>query len=123
MPTETLTKNGPVTLGAAAAERDDELREWARKHVERANKLKRDAAAFVFGMLVLTAIWAIVQLQDNGAFARFSDGDNPGDWEPWIFYVALVWGFLLGIDALKTWFDRPTTEADVDRTIERLRSR
>jgi len=121
VPTETLTKNGRLTDASIAS--DGELREWARKHVERVNKLKRDAAAFALGMLVLTGIWALIQWQDNGAFERFADGNNPGDWEPWIFYVALVWGFLLGIDALKTWFDRPTTEADIDRTIDRLRSR
>ena len=74
-------------------------------------------------MLVLTPIWALVQWQDNGAFERFSTHSNPGDWEPWIFYVALIWGLLVAIDAVKVHFDRPTTEAEIDRAIERLTSR
>jgi hypothetical protein len=102
---------------------DDELRAWARKHVERVHRLKRDIAVFVLGMVVLTSIWVLVEWQDNGAFERFSGGNNPGDWEPWILYVALIWGFFLALDVLKTYFDRPTTEAEVEAQIERLRPR
>ena len=120
MPAEMLTRNGQMTPPSAV---DDEIRVWARAHVERVHKLRRDVAVYVIGMLALTGIWAVIQWQDNGAFARFADGDNPGDWEPWIFIVALIWGFFLAIEAMKTIFDRPTTETDVDRAIERLRSR
>ena len=125
MPAEMLTnleraasQTGPVTSG-----QEDELRVWARKHVERVHRLKRDVAVFVLGMFALTVVWALVEWQDNGAFERFGGGDNPGDWEPWILYVALIWGFFLALDALKTYFDRPTTEVEIDRQIERLRSR
>jgi hypothetical protein len=102
---------------------DAELREWARRHVERVRKLKRDVAVFLLGMTALTGLWAVIEWQENGGFERFSNQGNPGDWEPWIVYVALVWGFLLGLDALKTFFDPPATEADVERELERLRSR
>jgi hypothetical protein len=118
MPTEMLTTNGSA---APPVDPDDELRAWARKHVERVHRLKRDAAVYLLGMLVLTGVWAAIQWQDNGAFERFADGDNPGDWEPWIFIVALVWGFFLVVEATKTYFDRPASEAEVDRAIERLR--
>jgi hypothetical protein len=33
-----------------------------------------------------------------------------------------VWGFFVVLDALKVFFDRPTTEAEVDRTVDRIRS-
>jgi hypothetical protein len=128
VPTDTLTKSEPTVPETTPAETpptetvsEVELREWARHHVERVRKFKRDVAAFLLGMTALTALWAVVEWQENGGFERFSNGGNPGDWEPWIVYVALVWGFLLGIDALKTFFDRPTTEADVDRELDRLR--
>lgn len=125
MPTEMLTENGRTASEPAPASRtdDDELRVWARKHVERVRRLKRDVAIYVLGMAALTGVWALVEWNDNGAFERFSTGNNPGDWEPWILFVALIWGFFLALDALKTYFDRPTTETDVDRQIERLRSR
>ena len=125
MPTETLTRNERTVSEpfAVTGAQDDELRAWARKHVERVRRLKRDFAVFVLGMASLTAIWALVEWQDNGAFERFSGGNNPGDWEPWILYVALIWGFFFALDAVKTYFDRPTTESDIERQIERLRSR
>jgi hypothetical protein len=124
MPTELLTEREPTTpettFGPRAA--DGELREWARTHVERVRKLKRDIAIFVVGMATLTGIWAIVEWQSSGALERLSDNGNPGDWDPWILYVALVWGFLLALDALRVYFDRPTTESEIDRTVERLRT-
>ena len=85
--------------------------------------MKRDVAAYVLGMVAVTAVWTLVEWNDNGAFERFSGGNNPGDWEPWLLYVALIWGFFVALDALKVYFDRPTTEAEIGRQIERMRSR
>ena len=74
-------------------------------------------------MAMLAPIWALVEWQDNGGFERFAFGDtSTGSWEPWILYVAIVWGFVVAIDAVKTYFDRPTTEARIERELERLRS-
>jgi hypothetical protein len=125
VPTEMLTKDersvsqpDPPTSDA-----ETELREWARKHVERVHRLKLHVATFVVGMLVLTPIWALTQWQTSGGFERWStDHSQPGDWEPWILYVALVWGLVVGIVALRTYFDRPTTEGEIDREVRRLRS-
>ncbi len=110
---------GPIAAGRADAAAY--LRDKIRPFVLR--RLKCDVAIYVLGMAALTGVWALVEWNDNGAFERFSTGNNPGDWEPWILFVALIWGFFLALDALKTYFDRPTTETDVDRQIERLRSR
>jgi hypothetical protein len=125
MSAEMLTTNERTASQPAPAtsQPDDELRVWARKHVERVHRLKRDVAVFVLGMVVLTSVWVLVEWQDNGAFERFSGGNNPGDWEPWVLYVALIWGFFLALDVVKTYFDRPTTEAEIEAQIERLRSR
>ena len=114
MPTEMLSEREPgtPTPTRTTATPDGELREWARK---------RDVAIFLLGMATLTGIWALVEWQDNGPFERLSDNGNPGDWEPWILYVALVWGFFLVLDVLKVYFDRPTTEAEIDRAVERIR--
>jgi hypothetical protein len=126
VPAEMLTKNertASQTAPATSLQEEDEFRAWARKHVERVRRLKRDVAVFVLAMAALTGVWALVEWNDNGAFERFSGGNNPGDWEPWILYVALIWGFFVALDALKVHFDRPTTEAEIDREIERIRSR
>ena len=125
MPAEMLTRNGRTAPEPSdtPSVTDDELRVWARKHVERVRRLKRDVAVYVLGMVTLTTVWALVEWQDNGALERWSSNGNPGDWEPWILYVALVWGLVVAIMALRAYFDRPTTEADVDRELERLRAR
>jgi hypothetical protein len=124
VPTDMLTKHEPATPAPTASTptADDELRAWARKHVERAHKLRRDVAIYLLGMATLTGVWALVEWQASGGFERLSDNGNPGDWEPWILYVALVWGFFVVLDALKVYFDRPTTETEIERTMERLRS-
>ena len=124
MPAEFLTKNERTVSQPLppSTEPDDELREWARKHVERVRRLKLHVAAFVLGMVVLTPVWALVEWQDNGGFERWSDNGYPGDWEPWILYVALVWGLVVAIAALKAYFDRPTTEAEIAREVKRLKS-
>ena len=126
MPAEILTENGRSTAPPVPTSTDaDPLRDWARKHVERVRRLKLHVAEFVLGMIVLTPIWALVEWNDNGGFKRFdfSDDGTPGDWEPWILYVALIWGLFVGLDAIRTYFDRPTTELEVDREVERLTSR
>lgn len=125
MPSELLTKDErrtelpPLT---PAAREDEELREWAHKHIERVRQLKLHAAAFVVGMLVLTPVWALTQWQDNGSFKHFdfSPDGTPGDWEPWILYVALIWGGIVALMAVKAYFDRPTTHEEIDREISRL---
>jgi 2TM domain len=124
VPSELLTKNernGLPTLPTSTAP-DDDLRKWARQHVERVRKLKQHGAYFVLGMVVLTPVWALVEWQDNGGFKRWSDNSNPGDWEPWILYIALGWGLFVAIKALQVYFDRPTTEAEIDREVSRRKS-
>jgi hypothetical protein len=124
MPAETLTKNGrnAPQLTRATTVPAEEYQTWARKHVERVQRLKLHVATFVLGMIVLTPLWALVEWQSNGAFERWSDNSNPGDWEPWILYVAFIWGGILALNALRLHFDRPVTDAEVDREVERLTS-
>jgi 2TM domain len=100
----------------------DELREWARKHIRRVRGAKAHIVAFVLGMIVLIPLWIIVEWLSVGGFERFSDGDQPGEWEPWILYVAIPWGLCVAFIALSAYLDRPTTEADIDREVRRLAS-
>ena len=58
MPTEMLAKNEPNASPSVSP--DDELRDWARKHVQRVHRLKLHVAAYVFGMIVLTPAWAAI---------------------------------------------------------------
>jgi hypothetical protein len=55
---------------------------------ERRGRLKFHVAAWVFGMLVVTPLWALIEWQDNGGLERWSADSQPGSWDPWILYVA-----------------------------------
>lgn len=124
MPAEMLTKNERKAPPAPTSSVSDEaLRKWAREHVDRIRRVRFHVAAFLLGMVVLTPLWLLIEWQDNGSFERWSSNGNPGDWEPWILYVALVWGGVVTVMALRAYFDRPTTEAEVDREVERLVTR
>ncbi|MGE5691785.1 MAG: 2TM domain-containing protein [Pseudomonadota bacterium] len=125
MPTDVLTKDErPATPSApTSTASDDALRDWARTHVERVRRLKAHVGAFLAAMVVLTPIWALVEWQSAGGFERWSDGDQAGDWEPWILYIAVPWGLYLVFAALKLHFDRPVTEEAIDREVRRLTAR
>ena len=127
MPTETITTNervAPEALPAIAQARDDELlRKLALKHLEQVRKPKLYAAAYALGLLVLTPVWIVVEyMSADGWPQRLSDQGNPGDWDPWILWVALVGGFVVGVAALKAYFGQPVTEVDVEREIERIKA-
>ena len=117
MPAETLAESQ-----SGASPPEDEVREWARKHIKRVRSAKAHVVAFVLGMIVLVPLWIVVEWQSAGGFECFSDGDQPGDWEPWILYIAIPWGLCVAFIAASAYFDRPTTEADIDRELGRLAS-
>lgn len=127
VPTETLTKNGPLveeSLGTSTAEDEAALRRMAVRHIARVRKLKLHATAFVLGMTILVPAWIVTEyVNADGWPKRFSDNANPGDWNPWIAWVVLIWGFVVAVLALKAYFGRPTTEAEIERELERLRFR
>jgi hypothetical protein len=103
---------------------DEELRSLALKQIERHRRLELRASAYVLGMLVLTPVWVVSEyVRADGWPQRLSHGGNPGDWSPWIIWVALAWGFYVAMTALAIHFRRPTTEAEMERELVRLRRR
>jgi hypothetical protein len=107
VPTETLRKRDHRVPPAMPAE-EDELRTAARAYVKRVRRLKINAALWALGTVVVTTIWAIHEWQANGAFERFGTGGNPGDWSPTLWALAVaVSGLLVGIEALRVYFERP----------------
>ena len=98
-----------------------DARALAVREVERRRTLKLRAAAFLLGMLVLVPAWAVIEYLDSGGWAeRLSNNGNPGDWNPWMVWVVLGWGFYVGATALAIHFRRPTTEVEIERQLERL---
>lgn len=104
---------------------DDDLRALARDRIERVRSFKLHAAIFAVALPVLTVVWTLTEyLEDNTWPSRLAaDDGDPGNWDPWIIWVFLVWGTILAVHALRTYFHRPATEAEIEREIERLRAR
>ena len=67
------------------------VRPTADPAVLRIERLKFHVAAWLFGMVVLTPLWALLEWQDNGGFERWSENSQPGDWDPWILAVGGIW--------------------------------
>jgi hypothetical protein len=121
-----LTKNEHRTtqaLPATAVPTDeDEFRAGARRQLKRVHRLRLNAVAWVLGTILLTTLWVINVWKASGAFERFSNEGNPGDWSPTLWALGVgIWGLIVGIMALQVYFRRPTTEAEVDREVERLK--
>jgi hypothetical protein len=130
VPTETLTKNERVLSEQLShispASKDEELRTSAIRQLEHIRRFKLYLTAYVLLLLVLTPIWMVTQYEEaDGWLEHLSTRSRyPGDWDPWIIWVALIGGAIVAFAGLRAYyFDRPPTEADIDREVERIKSR
>ena len=93
----------PVADGSASSWTASE-REWARKRLEKKNKLRGDVGAYVVINAVLIGIWALT------GFGYF--------WPGWVLGI---WGVLLLLDIWGLYFRRPITAEDIDRELQAQR--
>ena len=121
---ETATRTNGAKAEPVVPAPDDDLRALAREQLERVRSFKLHAAIFAVAMPVLTVVWVLTEyFEDNTWPSRFTPDDGaPGNWDPWIVWVFLVWGTILAFDALRTYFRRPPTTDEVAREVERLRA-
>jgi H+/Cl- antiporter ClcA len=125
VPTETLTKKDDEarapSLPATVRTEQSELRAAARDYAKRVRRFKLNLVAWVLGAILLTALWVFTEWNANGAFERFAHEGNAGDWNPTLWALAVgVWGLVVGIMALRVYFERPVTAAEVDCAVEQL---
>ena len=123
MATEMLTNHRAAPSTPSPA--DDPLREIAVKHLERVRKFKLYLTAYILSMVVLTPVWIVTQYESSPGWPEHlsSRSRYPGDWDPWLIWVALVGGFVVALAGYRAYIDRPTTDSDIDREVERLRAR
>jgi 2TM domain len=140
MPLETLTKNERVAServpGIVEPDREDTLRLLALERIYRLRRFKLHLVAFAIGIPILGGVWVLTEYYEEHTWpSRFASApDVAGTWETWFFWVAGIWLIILAIHALRTYFGppvgpigryirRPVTRAEVDRELERLKSR
>ncbi len=128
MPTETRTTNGrvvPEALPEIVRNRDDEaLRKLALRHLERVRKFKLSLAIYALCLLVLTPVWIVTQYEQADGWPEHLSTRSryAGDWDPWIIWVALIGAFVVAIFAFRAYFERASTEGEIEHEIERLKS-
>ena len=127
MPIEQTDRERAAPEGDRAAVDDERaVRELATRQVERVHALKLHAVAFLVGTVALGIVWMLTEyFQDNTWPSRFADADDGrvDTWNPWFFYAVGVWLIVLAVHAFKTFGHRPPSEAEIQREIDRIRSR
>lgn len=115
-------KGEEVAMATRDENAAEELREWARGRVQLRRRLRQRTAGFVLGMLLLAPVWAVGEYLSSGGWPQhLSSNDNPGDWSPWIIWVALAWGFYVALTALALhWKQPPVDDAEIDLELARL---
>jgi hypothetical protein len=128
MPVETPT-NERVTLEtvqeAAPASEDEALRQLALRHLEHVRKLKLYVFVYVLSLVVLTPVWIVTQYETSPGWLQHlsSRSRYPGDWDPWLIWVALVGAVVVAIAGYRVYADRFDSPAEIEREIERLKTR
>jgi NADH:ubiquinone oxidoreductase subunit 5 (subunit L)/multisubunit Na+/H+ antiporter MnhA subunit len=128
VPTETLTTNervAPEAVPEIVRGREDEaLRKLALRHLERVRKFKLSLAVYVLSLLVLTPVWIVTQYEQADGWPEHLSTRSryAGDWDPWIIWVALIGAFVVAIFAVRAYFERASTEDEIEREIERLKT-
>jgi hypothetical protein len=128
VPTETLTTNervAPEAVPKIVRNRGDEaLRKLALRHLERVRKFKLSLAVYVLSMLVLTPVWIVTQYEQADGWPEHLSTRSryAGDWDPWIIWVALIGALVVAIFAVRAYFERASTEGEIEHEIERLKS-
>ena len=107
---------------ASGTPEESELRTQAIAEVARRRRLKFHLGAFLLGLIFLGGPWVAINYMNAGGWPeRLSDQGRPGDWNPTVLTVLIVWALLLAIHGLGTYSRRPATEAEVRRAAGRLR--
>ena len=110
---------------ASPAPSDDErLRELAIKHIEQKHRFHKRAFGAATVAVVLVIIWATSEYNNAGGWPTggFSESSGiPHVWNSWIIYPIIALALGVAIDAWHTYRDKPITEDEIDREVDRLR--
>ena len=97
-------------------------RQQAIKQIERRRRFWISAAMSTLLMVILVFIWAMTEYHNAGGWPTqgFSDSSSiPNVWNDWIIYPAIAWVLFLAAAALLVFRNRPVSEAEIKREIER----
>ena len=91
-------------MGGMEAGTEDDLRKQAVTQLKRKRAFRNQIVMFVLVNAMLVVIWAV---SDSGFF--------------WPIFPIVGWGIGLGAQAYGIYGEKPISESDVDREVEKLR--
>jgi hypothetical protein len=123
MPTEQIPTE---KFAAEPNSRPDarEVRARAIRQIERRRRFYRHTIAYAGAGVLLIVIWAVSEYHNAGGWPSDGFSQSSGTshvWNIWIIYPILGLGLLLGIDAWKTFGEKPISESEIRREIDRLK--
>lgn len=101
---------------------DQLLRQKAIKQLELRRRFHMDLAVWTMVLLLVTAVWAITEFNNAGGWPTegFSESSSiPHVWNMWILYPLIGWAFYVGVRAWKTYLQKPISEREIEREMER----
>ena len=128
MPVETAP-NERVTperlIEVAPSSEDEAVRTLAQHHLEHVRKFRLSVFVYLLSMVVLTPVWIVTQYESSPGWLEHlsSRSRYPGDWDPWLIWVALVGAVIVAIAGYRVYADRADNPAELEREIERLKTR
>ncbi len=108
--------------GNAPATSEQRARQEAIKQIERRRHFWIRAAMGTLLMVILVIIWAFAEYHNAGGWPTkgFSQSSSiPNTWNYWIIYPAIAWVLFLAADALLVSRNKPISETEIKREIER----
>ena len=124
--TPTNERVAPERLPEIAPPAEDEaVRTLAQRHLEHVRKFRLYVFVYLLSMVVLTPTWIISQYETSPGWLKHlsSRSRYPGDWDPWLIWVALVGVVIVAIAGYRVYTDRTDGPAELEREVERLKAR
>ena len=113
----------PADSGQNAPAASEQLaRQEAIKQIDRRRRFWVRATIGTLGLIVLVIIWAFAEYHNAGGWPTqgFSQSSGiPNVWNYWIIYPAIFWALFLAADALLVFRNRPISETEIKREIDR----
>ena len=118
-----ISHDTPADSGSNAPAASEQVaRQEAIKQIERRRRFWIFAAMSTLLMVILVVIWAMTEYHNAGGWPTqgFSDSSSiPNVWNDWIIYPAIAWVLFLAADALLVFRNKPISESEINREIDR----
>jgi len=117
----------PADSGSDAPATSEQLaRREAIKQIDRRRRFWVRATMGTLGLIVLAIIWAFAEYHNAAGWPTqgFSQSSGiPNVWNYWIIYPAIFWALFLAADVLLVFRNRPISETEIKREIDRQAGR